>query len=57
MKNNTKSMYALCLMACLMALLNIDYTSLTVLDVTVVVVVLIAAISVIYNIIINKGKK
>jgi hypothetical protein len=49
MKNNIKSMYVVCLVACAMALLNINYSDLAALDVVVIVVVIIAVLSIIYN--------
>lgn len=56
MKNNTNSMYVICLVACLMALLNIDYSSIATLDIVVIIVVIIAIISIVYNYITNRKR-
>ena len=56
MKNNIKSMYAVCLVACLMSLANIDYMNLSVLDIIVIIIVLIAILSIVYNMIVSRRK-
>lgn len=56
MKNNTKSMYVVCLVACIMALLNINYADIYWLDIAVVVTVITAIIAITYNYFTNRKK-
>jgi len=54
MKNNIKSMHAVCLVACLMALLNVDYKHLSGLDIAVLVSAAAAAVTIIVNVILQR---
>jgi len=56
MKNNTKIMYAVCLVACLMGLFSVDYSNISGWDIAVLASAIIAIVAIITNMIINRKK-
>lgn len=56
MKNNTKIVYAVYLVACFMGLLSVDYNNISGLDIAVLASAVIAIIAIITNIIIRYKK-
>ena len=57
MKNNTKVMRSVCLAACVLTLISANYKEPRALDAIVIIAVVLAAISVIANFIIERRQK